>query len=90
MSAQNADYKALRLHKHATGATTGVVYATAVGFQHLDEKADHAARRVELAAQLALRSCEFAEEVFVDAVERIAGDTSTASKAAEASFHTFP
>src|SRR5438093_9702270 len=51
-----------RLYEHARGATAGVVYSAAVGLEHLDEQLDHAARRVELAALLALGARELREE----------------------------
>ena len=41
------------------------------GSMHFDEQADDAARRVELAALLALGAGELAEEVFVDAPEGV-------------------
>ncbi|MBT9156977.1 MAG: hypothetical protein DDT37_01980 [Firmicutes bacterium] len=47
-----------RLHEHARGAAAGVVHAAAIGFEHLDQELDHAARRVELAALLALGTGE--------------------------------
>src|SRR5205085_10521396 len=40
----------LRLHEHAAGAAAGIVDAALVRREHLDEKADDALRRVELAA----------------------------------------
>ncbi len=47
-----------RLYKHARGAAAGVVHAAAIGFEHFDQELDHAARRVELAALLALGTGE--------------------------------
>ena len=50
----------LGLHEHAARAAAGVVDAALVGFEHLDQHADDAARRVELAAELAFglrRTC---------------------------------
>jgi len=41
--------------------------------EHLDQQLDHAARRVELAAALALGAGEAAEEVLVDAPEDVLG-----------------
>ena len=60
------------LHEHAARAATGVVDAVLVGFEHFDEDADDAARRIELAAELAFGLGELAEEVFVDAAESVA------------------
>ena len=62
----------LGLHEHAARAAAGVVDATFVGFEHLDQQADDRARRVELAAELAFGLGELAEEVFVDAAEDVA------------------
>ncbi len=61
----------LALHEHAARAAAGVVDAALVRGQHLDQQAHHAARRVELAALLALGAGELAEEVFVDAAEDV-------------------
>jgi hypothetical protein len=60
-----------RLHKHARRAAAGVVHPAAVGLEQLDQQLDHAARRVELAALLALGAGELREEVFVDAAEHV-------------------
>ena len=65
--------EAFRLHEHARRAAAGVVDAALVGFEHLDQQAHDAARREELAAELALGLGELAEEVLVDAAERVAG-----------------
>ena len=62
-----------RLHEHARGAAAGVVHPAAVGLEHLDQELDHAARRVELAALLALGARELREEVLVDAAEHVLG-----------------
>ena len=62
-----------RLHEHARGAAAGVVHPAAVGLEHLDQQLDHAARRVELAAFLALCAGELREEVLVDAAEHVLG-----------------
>ena len=56
-----------RLHEHARGAAAGIVDPSPVGLQHLDEQLNDAARRVELAALLALGAGELREEVLVDA-----------------------
>ena len=60
-----------RLHEHAAGAAGGVVDAAFVGGEHLDEAADDAGRRVELAAVLALGAGEHGQEVFVDPAQDI-------------------
>ena len=66
-------HEALGLHEHAGRAAAGVVDAALVGFEHLDQQPHDAARREELAAELALGLGELAEEVLVDAAERVAG-----------------
>ncbi len=63
----------LALHEHAAAAAAGVVDATLVRRQHLDQHLDDAGRRVELAALLALGGGELAEEVFVDLAEQVLG-----------------
>ena len=65
--------ESLGLHEHAARAAAGVVDAALVRFEHLDQQSDDGARRVELAAELAFGLGELAEEVFVDAAERVAG-----------------
>ena len=62
-----------RLHEHARGAAAGIVHAAAVGFEHLDQELDDAARRVELAALLAFGARELREEILVDAAEHVLG-----------------
>ena len=62
-----------RLHEHARGTAAGVVDAAAVGFEHLDQELDHAARRVELAALLPLGAGELGEEVLIDTAEHVLG-----------------
>ena len=62
-----------RLHEHAARAAAGVEDAAFVGGEHLDEQLDDAARRVELAAFLALGAGELAEEIFVDPAEDVLG-----------------
>ena len=49
-----AFHKLFALHEHAAGAAAGVIDAALVGLQHLHQAAHHTARRVELAAVLAL------------------------------------
>ena len=63
----------LRLHEHAGGAAAGVVHATLVGLEHLDQQLHHAARRVELATLLALGARELGKEVLVHAAEHVLG-----------------
>ena len=53
------------------GAAARVVDAALVGLEHLDQQLDDAARRVELAALLALGAGELGEEVLVDAAEDV-------------------
>lgn len=65
--------EALALHEHAARAAARVVHPAAIRFEHLDQQADHAPRRVELAAQLALGLGELAQEVLVHAAQRVAG-----------------
>ena len=63
--------EARRLHEHAAGAAGGIEDAAVEGLDDLGEQPDDAARRVELAALLALGAGELAEEVFVDAAEGV-------------------
>ena len=69
------------LDEHAARAAGRVVDAAGVGFEHLDQHADDGARRVELAAELAFGGGELAEEVLVDAAERVAGLVAAALEA---------
>ena len=62
-----------RLHEHPRRAAARVVDPAAVRPQHLDQHLDDAARRVELAALLALRAGELRQEVLVDPAEHVAG-----------------
>ena len=66
-------HEALGLHEHAGRAAAGVVDAALVRLEHLDQQPHDAARREELAAELALGLGELAKEVLVDAAERVAG-----------------
>src|SRR5450756_3172378 len=63
----------LALHKHATRATTRVIDAPLVRRQHLNERPDDTARRIELAALLALGAGKLRKEVLVHAAEDIRG-----------------
>ena len=60
------------LDEHAARAAGGVVDAALVGLEHLDERLDDRARRVERAGVLAgLLAGELAEEVLVDPAEHV-------------------
>lgn len=63
--------KIFALHEHAGRAAARIVDAPLVRREHLDQHADHAARRVELPAVLPLGTGELREEVFVDAAQEI-------------------
>ncbi len=63
--------KRLVLHEHARRAAARIVDTSPIGLDHLDEKRDHAARGVELAALLAVGARELGEEVLVHAPEYI-------------------
>ena len=60
------------LHEHAAGAAGGIEDAPVKGLQHLDQEADDAGGREELAALLPLAHGEGAEEVFIDLPEGVA------------------
>src|SRR5207253_9094220 len=62
-----------RLHEHAAGTAARIVNAAFVGSEHLDEETHDALRGVELAALLAFRAGETAEEIFIDAAEQVEG-----------------
>ena len=61
------------LNKHAGRSAAGVVDPPPVGYQHLDQQPDHAARRIELAALLAFGAREPRKEVLVHATEHVPG-----------------
>lgn len=61
----------LALHEHAAAAATGVEHAALVRFQHGHQQFHHAARGVELAALLALRQRELAQEVLEHMAQHI-------------------
>jgi hypothetical protein len=63
--------KLFRLHKHAAGTAAGIKHAAFVRFQHIHQQFDNAARGIELAALLAFRQREFAEEIFEHMAEHI-------------------
>ena len=50
-------HESRRLDEHAAGATGGIEYAAVKGLDHLGEQSHDGARRVELAALLALGAC---------------------------------
>ena len=64
-------HKPCRLHEHAAGAARGVENAAVKRFDDFGEQLDDAARRVELAAALALGHGEGTEEIFVDATKGV-------------------
>ncbi len=68
-----SDDEFLGLYEHAGRAAARVVYAALVGLDHFDEELHDAARRIELAAFLALGARELREEVFVDSAEHVLG-----------------
>src|ERR1019366_1954042 len=57
--------------KQAAGAATGIEDPALVGRKHLDQHADHAAGRVELAALVAIGAGKLREEVLVDAAQDV-------------------
>src|SRR5690606_8305911 len=65
------EHELLALHEHAPRAAAGVIDASRIRFQHFHQRADNRARGIELAAALAFRACELAEEIFVDTAEHI-------------------
>ena len=66
--------KRLALDEHAAAAATRIIDTVSlVGLDHFDQQADHAARRIELAAAFALGAGEPAEEIFIDAAQDIFG-----------------
>ena len=64
-------HERLGLHEHAARAAARVIDAALVRFQHFHQHAHDRAGRVELAAALALRAGEAAEEIFIDAAEQV-------------------
>ena len=64
-------HEAGALHEHAAGAAGRVEDAAVERLRDFDEQPDDADRRVELAALLAFRAGELAEEVFVDPPEGV-------------------
>ena len=65
--------EAFGLNEHARRAAAGIVDAALIRLEHLDQQPHDATRREELAAELALSLGKLAEEVLVDAAERVAG-----------------
>ena len=66
-------HEALGLHEHAGRAAAWVEDAALVRLEHLDQQPHDAAWREEFAAELALGLGKLAEEVLVNAAERVAG-----------------
>src|SRR5205085_1534784 len=64
--------KARALDEEAAGPARRVEHAPLERLQHLDQKASHGGRRVELAAAMALRAGERLDEVLVDAAQQVA------------------
>ena len=64
-------HEAGALDKHAAGTAGGVEHAAVIRLENLDDQADDAARREELAALLPFRARELAEEIFVDPAEGV-------------------
>jgi hypothetical protein len=62
-------HKPLALHEHPARPAARIVYTAFVRLDHLDQQLHHRLRRVELAAALALRAGEPAEEVLVHAAQ---------------------
>ena len=60
-------------HEHAAGAAARIVDAALVGRENLDQHADDARRRVELATLLAFRAGELRQEILIDAAESVLG-----------------
>ncbi len=73
--------KLFRLDQHASAAAGRIVDAALVGFQHLNENAHDAARRVELTTQPPLGGRELAGEVLVDPPEHVTSLAPAALKA---------
>lgn len=65
-------HEAGALHEHPPRTAGGIEDAAVEGLQHLDEEADDAGGREELAALLPLTHGEGAEEVFIDLPEGVA------------------
>ena len=62
-----------RLHEHAGRSAARVVHTAPVRLDHFNQQLDHTARRVELAALLALGARELRQEVFVDPTQYVPG-----------------
>jgi hypothetical protein len=63
----------LALHEHAARAAAGVEHAALGGLDHLDQRAHHRLRGVEVPAQPPLGRGELGEEVLVHAAEEVLG-----------------
>ena len=66
-----SQHEAVGLDVESARAVAAIVDAAPVGFDHVHHQRDHAARRVLLAARLALHRGELAEEELIDATEEI-------------------
>ena len=62
-----------RLDEHAGRTAAGIVDPAPVGFEHLDQQRDDAARGVELTAFLAFGACELRQEILIHATEHVLG-----------------
>jgi hypothetical protein len=59
------------LDEHAAGAAAGIEDYASLGLQHRHQSADNGHRREVLAAALALRRGELADEVLIDASDQV-------------------
>ncbi len=57
-------HKLFRLHKHATGTTTGVKHPAFVWLQHFYQQFNNASWSIELAAFFAFSQSKFTQEIF--------------------------
>ena len=62
-----------RLDEHAARAAGRIKDRSVEGLDDLHHEADNRARREKLSAALSFRECKFAEEIFIDLAEHIAG-----------------
>ena len=62
----------LGLDEHATRAAAGVIDAALIGFEHLNQRADHGAGGEELAATLAFGAGKARDEILIDAAQQVA------------------
>jgi hypothetical protein len=73
--------KFLALHEESARAVAAVIDAALVGGDHEDEELVHTLRGVELAAPLAFRAGETAEEVLIDAAKDVLGAVGAVAEA---------